>query len=598
MCVEKNPQKIHWYHSIFMKQIMLFMVLLFPGIFFCIQLYSSFSMEVQNITLELMRTSRALVFNDLDARISYKIQQQYVLYNNQDLKLLEIMWDDYQEEQRAQRIKSIQDTLSAYLISDDLAKEISVYIPSVGLKISNRTYGVCSPQDIENMQNYLDQNRPVVTDGKKLLCVSNSLSRSQELPKFIGVSSFSDAYFYRMLSQLNFEGGAFFALDDQYYIAKAVNTPEEKQLQDEIIDYYRHNHEAGDISQTITINGQKMIYYQLYSTTSDLCLVLYAPYSQAVIRMRTQLGILLIFFAVEIAVMVCTLLFTRFIFLRPVTDMMEGFKRLEGGESGVQLSYQKRDEFFALFQSFNRMSSKLQETIEQVYQQTIALQASELKQLQAQINPHFLYNSFFLLRGRIRRGDTQGAMDLADLLGQFFRFITYNETDFIPLADEWNNAFVYAQIQNNRFFDRFDMDFPSLPPALTGLHVPKLIIQPIIENAVKYAFECSEEKGLLRTGWKSDGDYLLLYVEDSGDFLSDDTLEQMNQMLHQRPEYDSSKQYKISALVNIHRRLCLFNREEKGLEVQRSELGGLKVTLIFNRNACEREGKNDTDISS
>lgn len=94
MYSEKRQGKIHWYHSIFMKQMLLFMVLLFPGIFFCIQLYSSFSMEVQKITLELMRTSRALVFNDLDARISYKIQQQYVLYNNQDLKLLEIMWND------------------------------------------------------------------------------------------------------------------------------------------------------------------------------------------------------------------------------------------------------------------------------------------------------------------------------------------------------------------------------------------------------------------------------------------------------------------------------------------------------------------------
>ena len=180
---------------------LLFMVLLFPGIFFCIQLYSSFSMEVQKITLELMRTSRALVFNDLDARISYKIQQQYVLYNNQDLKLLEIMWNDYREEQRANRIKSIQDILSAYLVSDDLTKEISVYVPSVGLKISSSTYGIYSSQDIENLQQYLDQKQPVVTDGKSLLCVSYPLSRNQELPKFIGVSSFSDAYFYRMLDR-------------------------------------------------------------------------------------------------------------------------------------------------------------------------------------------------------------------------------------------------------------------------------------------------------------------------------------------------------------------------------------------------------------
>lgn len=597
MYSEKRQGKIHWYHSIFMKQMLLFMVLLFPGIFFCIQLYSSFSMEVQKITLELMRTSRALVFNDLDARISYKIQQQYVLYNNQDLKLLEIMWNDYREEQRANRIKSIQDILPAYLVSDDLTKEISVYVPSVGLKISSSTYGIYSPQDIENLQQYLDQKQPVVTDGKSLLCVSYPLSRNQELPKFIGVSSFSDAYFYRMLSQLNFEGGAFFALDDQYYIAKAVNTPEEKQLQEQVIDYYRENHQEGDISRTITLDGQKMIYYQLYSTTSNLCLILYTPYSQAVVRMRTQLGILLIFFAVEIVVMVFTMLFTRFIFLRPVTDMMEGFKRLESGESGIQLSYQKQDEFFALFQSFNRMSAKLWETIEQVYQQTIALQASELKQLQSQINPHFLYNSFFLLRGRIRRGDTQGAMDLAELLGQFFRFITYNETDFIPLADEWNNAYVYAKIQNNRFFDRFDMDFPALPPALAGLHVPRLIIQPVIENSIQYAFECSEEKGLLRTGWKEDGEHLLLYVEDSGEFLTDETLKKMRERLSQRPEYNNARQYKISALVNIHRRLCLFNREEKGLEIQRSGLGGLKVTLVLNRTACEREGKNDPNIS-
>ena len=138
-------------------------------------------------------------------------------------------------------------------------------------------------------------------------------------------------------------------------------------------------------------------------------------------------------------------------------------------------------EFADLFNSFNEMAEQLDELIQKEFQQTLLLEKAQLKQLQAQINPHFLYNSFFTLNQMIARDMKEPAKELSRELGVYFRFLTRNTSDEVPLSDEYEHARVYADIQGFRFDGRIKVEMDELDQQLAQITVPRLILQLMIK---------------------------------------------------------------------------------------------------------------------
>lgn len=134
-------------------------------------------------------------------------------------------------------------------------------------------------------------------------------------------------------------------------------------------------------------------------------------------------------------------------------------------------------------QERNDMEDRLSRLIEEVYVQKNLTQKAQLKQLQAQINPHFLYNSFFTLSRRIKRQDYDNAEEFARHLGNYFKYLTRDGSDFIALRQEVEHAKSYATIQQARFSSRVRVCFEQLPDSCSGLMVPRLILQPLLENS-------------------------------------------------------------------------------------------------------------------
>ncbi|GJM75129.1 hypothetical protein HMSSN036_73450 [Paenibacillus macerans] len=102
-------------------------------------------------------------------------------------------------------------------------------------------------------------------------------------------------------------------------------------------------------------------------------------------------------------------------------------------------------------------------------------QRAELKQLQSQINPHFLYNSFFILNTMAKTGDTERIEQFTTLLGEYFEFVTRNASDLVALEQEIHHARMYAEIQELRFSRRIQVRFDTLPDELRSIPVPRLI---------------------------------------------------------------------------------------------------------------------------
>jgi len=219
--------------------------------------------------------------------------------------------------------------------------------------------------------------------------------------------------------------------------------------------------------------------------------------------------------------------------------------------------------------------------INQEYMQRIKTQQAQLIRLQSQINTHFLYNSYFILHRMILLEDNENAIKFSQSLGAYLKYITRSDSDLTSLSKEVEHARVYGEIQITRFSSRVSLAFEKLPAGYAEIVVPRLIIQPIIENAFKHGLENKAQNGLLSVSFCCFKDSLFIVVEDNGNDLEEDMLERMKASL-----VEGIKEAawglgiaETTGLVNIHRRLRFYFGGDSGLVFSRSKWGGLKVVI-------------------
>ena len=287
-------------------------------------------------------------------------------------------------------------------------------------------------------------------------------------------------------------------------------------------------------------------------------------------------GIMLAFLLSSLAVNVlCIMLWYRQVYLPLYKQLIEAFGQTEAGNLKYRVSIRPDSPFFSIFSSYNHMMEKMEGYVENNLRQQILVGKANLKQLQSQINPHFLYNSYYILYRLIKRKDQDNSMRLASYLGQFFQYVTRNAEDEKRLREEVAHARTYAEIQHMRFGDMLSVAIEEPDTAISEVYVPRLILQPLLENAFKYVYDTqSEGPMVLHIGYdvRSECDFDIL-VENSGG-ISDDVLRDIQARLESTDEGQET-----TALINIHRRLKIFFGGASGLRVSRSDLGGLCVCV-------------------
>ena len=279
-------------------------------------------------------------------------------------------------------------------------------------------------------------------------------------------------------------------------------------------------------------------------------------------------------------------MYAYYLIKRPIDILNESLMEVQNGNFQIEIKSKTRNEFSILYQSFNLMARRLDKLINEVYMQKIQNQKAELKQLQAQINPHFLYNSFFILKKKLFRKQYNDAEAFCEMLEKYYHYISKNYEDYSTLEDEIYHAKIYANIQSIRFKNRIKVEFGEFPEWLNKCVVPKLILQPIIENAYKYGLEDKEFDGLLRVSYNENAEHLSIVVEDNGELLlaNEENLEKTSKIF-ENPDDISDDNKEISGLLNIHKRIRLFTKDKKsGLMFSKSAIGGLKVVVMIKLN--------------
>lgn len=156
--------------------------------------------------------------------------------------------------------------------------------------------------------------------------------------------------------------------------------------------------------------------------------------------------------------------------------------------------------------------------------------------------------------------------------------ITKNADNLIPLSAEYEHAKIYSKIQELRFEGRIEAKFEELPSEYASLPVPKLILQPVIENAYKCGLADKVQDGLLRVRFDADREMLRIYIEDNGENLSPNALASLKQSLRKAQSGDSLE---ITGILNICKRLDIFSNGQGSLYADRSPLGGLSICITL-----------------
>jgi len=322
-------------------------------------------------------------------------------------------------------------------------------------------------------------------------------------------------------------------------------------------------------------NQAYMVAYER-SLDLGLALTLYIP-EKVVLE---PLAIYKIWFRILVATaIIIVVLFAYWIYLflqRPLQRLIRAFRRVKEGTFDVQLTHKNKDEIQYLYQQFNQMVGTIQSLIRDVYEQNIRWQRAELRHLQAQINPHFLYNTYYRMHRLVQAEDMDSLKRYTRLLGDYLKYITRNVQEEATLKMEVDHARTYADILKMRFRDKLAIEWGDLPDNLAELKVPRLTLQPIVENAFEYGVEEVEGVGLLRFSIEVVEHGIILIVEDNGEQLTDETLSNIMARLASKEE-----DMETTGLVNVHRRLRLKYGENYGIQADRSELGGLCIRISF-----------------
>lgn len=298
-------------------------------------------------------------------------------------------------------------------------------------------------------------------------------------------------------------------------------------------------------------------------------------------------SLIILLFIIVISSCVAFFIVVKKIVHKPLIQLIDAFKKVEKGNFEVQITESHIPDFSYIYFAFNNMTLQLKSLIEKSYNQKILLQKAELKQLQAQINPHFLYNSFFMLQRMLKLGLTEEALEISNALGIYFRYITKNNMDYVTLEEEYEHAKTYAYIQGLRFEGRIEVLFAPPPEAYQQLMVPKLILQPILENAFNYGLNDTLSDGLLKIYFVHTLDLLQIIIEENGENLSEAKLNELKSNLEIAK--NSSAEIEMTGILNIQRRLVVFSNHLSSLAVSRSSLGGLCVTVTLSTTAYQSD---------
>lgn len=476
--------------------------------------------------------------------------------------------------QTVNQLLSIQKRLSTLQYSSTFIESASLWLPRTEKEITAKSNIGPEPaflRDLRQIPRDGSESDIQYMDGKMFLTASYPLvtATPQADPQYVLVIELSQAAIRKELLSFNTHatGGV--------QLSSTSRTLELTEGQKLSMDANTDTEKGG---RPFHINGNDGTYTAVETSSAYLGMRLISYMSDSVIygTLNQYRNLFLIFTVVALILAAVYLWMVNRFVNKPMKLLVGSLQKVERGELWTRIQHESNDEFNYLYTAFNQMVASLENMFDITYKQRLLAQQAELKQLQAQINPHFLYNSFFILYRMAKDEDYENITELLIHLSEYYRYITRNAREEVALQDEVNHALGYAKIQLVRFKRRLSIDFDPLPQAYASLPVPRLFLQPLLENAFDHGLKDKISGGYLHLWFEDREECLCIHLTDNGQGLSSEGLRSLQERLETLAEGEE-----VTGIVNIQRRLRIKFGKEYGMTVQGEEGGGLHFTVML-----------------
>lgn len=337
-----------------------------------------------------------------------------------------------------------------------------------------------------------------------------------------------------------------------------------------------------DVSIVTETGGQSYLLNVTPTTLEGWVLIDYTPLERIFQPIRKSMTL----FTAATAALLCFGVVFAFELYRnvqlPIRKLVSSLARFKEGDYGVRIGIVPTREFQLLTEGFNEMAKRVGDLIDRVLTEQLRAKEAEFKQLQSQINPHFLYNCLFFIKSKARIGDTESVEAMALSLGEYYRYMTRSEKAMVPLHSELDLIHNYVSIQNLRK-PRIDYSV-DVPEAMMELHIPRLLLQPLVENAVLHGIEPKTGRGKIRITGQQLDDGFIIAVEDDGVGMAPETLRKMRNALRGPATDDIGL-----GVWNVHQRLVQVFGPGSTLDIESVPGAGTTIILRCMNKTQEEE---------
>jgi len=324
----------------------------------------------------------------------------------------------------------------------------------------------------------------------------------------------------------------------------------------------------------VSLEGNRYILFYAVMPATGLMVVHSIP--RELIRVRgvvvnqvTAAALVMILVSIVMAFLI-----SRSLFL-PLQTLERSMKKVEAEQFEIRIPQNRNDEIGTLIRSFNNMTGRLQELHNEVYIAQVKEKEAELIALETQINPHFLYNTLDTIYWMTKMEGSVESAQMVRALAKLFRIVLSSGREIIPLEKELEHLHYYMEIQQTRFGNRFTFDL-NVDPGLEQRPVQKLILQPLVENAIIHGIEKKPDASRISVTVTEEEDGTLCYrVRDDGPGCDPETV---RRMLREDPS-DRGGGRRGFGLKNVDERLRLAYGAEYGIRLDSAEGEGTEVTV-------------------
>lgn len=416
-------------------------------------------------------------------------------------------------------------------------------------------------------------------DGAEVFSINRSIKDETITPMFLSVNYTTEALDKMIydsmvnskvqIAVLNHDGKLISQSEDTMY----------HYGNDLIKEIKNRNEKSGEIRLKDSENGEDLMVLYRVSEFDDN-IIMQIVNTKVILSQAEHLKNTIIFYSIVVILVLIILIFrVSFYITKPLQEMEKCMQEVGQGNFNVSLQVKSIDEIGHMSEIFNQMVGQINQLISEKYLLNLKFKNAQLKTLRAQINPHFLYNT---LQGIQDAACESGVTEIEDIilaLSSILRYTIKSGGNIVTLQQEFQNVSNYLEIQKFRFEERLNYEI-QIPEELFPLEVPKLILQPIVENAIVHGIQEMEEPGRILLEARMEGEYCVVQVEDNGLGMGEEQIAKIQcDFDSYEIDHESEEGEERIGLYNVYSRLVMMFEREFKMWIVKNEMGGITVGL-------------------